>query len=277
MIKTKFDVESYTKEYINKTNSHLYIKPIKELEKIVAHYTITFPNEDNDIKEGSVLNLVPDVSGCFVFKFFDQLSIKVWGPTTEVVTVKNDLNIADCRFFVEFLPGGLYRILGIGLNELLNKKIDLEDIQLSLYEEINNEIMKMNSFDEIVDFINQILLREVQKYKVNINIYKWIEDIDRQHKIMNPCDIATALGISERQLHRYFNRYVGMGVKKYSKYVNVNHLIKELIEKDLLDLTFDYHYFDQSHFNHTFKEVCQTTPTHYIENLSDFYNELYKF
>lgn len=48
-------------------------------------------------------------------------------------------------------------------------------------------------------------------------------------------------------------------------------------KKKLIDLTFDYEYFDQAHFNHVFKEICQTTPTHYLQNLSDFYNELYKF
>ena len=51
----------------------------------------------------------------------------------------------------------------------------------------------------------------------------------------------------------------------------------EINKKKLIDLTFDYEYFDQAHFNHVFKEICQTTPTHYLQNLSDFYNELYKF
>lgn len=272
-----FNVESYTGAYINKTKSHLYIAPIDGLEKIVAHYTITFPSHDNEVKESGVLNLIPDVSGCFVIKFFDNVSVKVWGPTTEVVTVNNDLNTAHCRFFVEFLPGGLYQVLGINLDKILNKKIDLEDIELSLYEEMNKHIMKMKSFDEIVDFMNQILLRETKKYSIKEKIYVWIESIYRQHQKMTSQEISESLGISERQLNRYFNRYVGMGVKKYLKYVNVNHVIKELVDKDLLDLTFDYDYFDQSHFNHTFKEICKTTPTHYIENLSDFYNELYKF
>lgn len=272
-----FKVESYKGKYINKTKSHLYIAPAKGLEKIVAHYTITFPNKDNDIKEGSVLNLIPDVSGCFVVKFFDKLSIKVWGPTTEVVTVNNDLNIADCRFFVEFLPGGLYQVLGKSLDKMLNKKIELEDIQSALYNEIDSRILKIATFDEIVDIMNEILLREIQKHKVEASIYYWIETIYRQQTNINTKDISQSLSISERQLNRYFNRYVGMGIKKYSKYVNVNHVIKELIDKELLDLTYDYHYFDQSHFNHTFKEICHTTPKHYIENLSDFYNELYKF
>ena len=51
----------------------------------------------------------------------------------------------------------------------------------------------------------------------------------------------------------------------------------EINKKKLIDLTFDYEFFDQAHFNLVFKEICLTPPTHYLQNLSDFYNELYKF
>ncbi|MEG0367697.1 MAG: AraC family transcriptional regulator, partial [Coprobacillus sp.] len=74
-----------------------------------------------------------------------------------------------------------------------------------------------------------------------------------------------------------FNKYVGMGLKKYSQIANVNHLIQNIADKKLLDLTHDYDYYDQAHLNHVFKEICETTPHNYIQNLSDFYNELYKF
>lgn len=273
----EFQVNSYTGPYINKTDHHLYIAPKKGLEKIVGHYTITFSNLNKQIPDESVLHLIPDVSGCFVFKFFDKLSIKVWGPTTEVVTVDNDLNTYPCRFFVEFLPGGLYQVLGIDVHQLLDKKVELEELQNSLYIEIEECISHMKTFDEIVEMMDEILLRQVQFHPIDQRIYQWIEKINRDFEIVNAKVIAEEIGLSERQFARYFNRYVGMGVKKYSKFVNVNHVVKLLMEKKLIDIAFDFNYFDQAHFNHAFKEICGTTPTGYIENLSDFYNELYKF
>ena len=36
-------------------------------------------------------------------------------------------------------------------------------------------------------------------------------------------------------------------------------------------------YYDQSHFIHDFKSVCGITPTGYLQNMSDFYKETYKF
>lgn len=273
----KFAIESYTGNYINKTKNHLYIAPSEELKGVVAHYTITFPNQDVDIPKGSVLNLIPDMSGCFVVKFFDKLSIMVWGPTTKVVTVANDLKTANCRFFVEFLPTGLYQVLGMNVHTLLDKKVLLEELYADLYKEINERIQAMNSFDEIIIMMNEILTKQVEMHPINAQMMKCIEAINRCHSEIQVADVAKDLGISERQLLRYANQYVGMGMKKYAKFVSVNQLMHDLVHRKLIDITYDYRYFDQAHFSHAFKDVCGITPKKYIENLSEFYNELYKF
>ena len=273
----KFKVETYTKEFTKKSNNHLYIAPPEALKRVVAHYTITFTNPDVEIPQNSVLHLIPDVSGCFVFHFFDDVSITVWGPTTKVVTVDNDLSHAPCRFFVEFLPAGLYQILGMDMKNIQDKRVRLQDVNPTLFQEIYQALHEMTSFDEMVDFMNEILLREMKKHTVEDNVLDCIETIYREHELVNGKGVASALKMSERQLSRYFNRYVGMGIKKYSKIANVNHLLQHLSKQELMDISFDYDYFDQAHFNHVFKEICETTPTHYLKNLSDFYNELYKF
>lgn len=271
------DVTSYTKEYIDKRSNHLYIAPADSLKETVAHYTITFLNENETIPEGSFLHLVPDVSGCFVIVFEPQLYIKVWGPTTKIVSVPNDLNDVPCRFFVEFLPGGLYQVLGVSVKELLDKTYDLKELQNKLSDEILNRVSSAKSFDEIVDIMNEILTQHVSKHPIDKHVLKCIRDIHIHHNTMTSNEVSMQLNVSERQVTRYFNRYIGMGVKKYSKIVNINHLIQNISQKDLLDLTYDYDYFDQSHFNHVFKEICEVTPKNYIERLPEFYNELYKF
>lgn len=273
-----FDIDSYTGEYLNKTHNHLYIAPSQSLEKVVAHYTITFQNPQYPIDEGRVLNLIPDVSGCFVFKFYDQLSIKVWGPTTKVVTVPNDLNTFPCRFFVEFLPTGLYQVFGFNIHEMLDKKIELAELASQLYQEIVIALSKMSSFDEVVSFIDDLLCREVQKHNpVPSSLKDCLNIIHHVHGHLTISELSSKVQKSERQLNRYFHHYLGMSVKKYCRIININYLIQDISQKNFLDLAYDYNYFDQAHFNHVFKEICETTPSHYLENLSDFYNELYKF
>lgn len=272
----EFHVDSYTGEILNKTCNHLYIKPSKELEHVVAHYTITFQNNET-IPEGSVLHLIPDVSGCFVFRFLDNFVLSVWGPTTQIVTVKNDLNTAGSKFFVEFLPGGLYQVLGIDISETVDKKYELQDFNKVLFEEINNHVNAMTTFDEIVEMVNTILTREVRKHRIDQGIAHWINRIIKNKENVNTKQIAEDLGFSERQITRYFNRYVGMSVKKFSKIVRINHVIEEFNQNNFTQLASSHNYFDQAHFNHAFKEICGKSPSHYLENMSDFYNEIYKF
>lgn len=117
----------------------------------------------------------------------------------------------------------------------------------------------------------------MKKHSIHKEIYQWIEKVHLSSEDISMQQIAQNLHMSERQINRYFHKYIGMSMKKFSKIINVNRLIQEISDKKLLDLAYDYEYFDQAHFNHVFKEICETTPSHYLENMSDFYNELYKF
>lgn len=269
----KLNVDSYTKKYIRKANNHLYIAPAKELEHVVAHYTITFSNPHTTIEEHSVLHLIPDLSGCFVITFDPTIQVKVWGPTTKVVTVKNDLNVYPCRFFIEFLPAGLYQVLGGNMKPLLDQRISLETVCQDLFWQLQNAYKNAMSFDNIVNITNIILSQQISLHQIDFDFLMYIQSIYKQ----NNKEDSFHLALSTRQINRYFNKYVGMGIKKFTKIATMNHVLQELQESNLLDVALDYEYFDQSHFNHVFKEICKTTPTRYIENLSDFYNEIYKF
>lgn len=269
-------IDSYHGPFMRKAEHHLYIAPADALKKVVAHYTITFPNKEYPVAEDSVLNLVPDVSGCFVVQFFDKLSVLVWGPTTKVAVVENDLNTAGCRFFVEFLPGGLYQSVGCPMKSMLDCRMELETFHQVLYEKIRQRMQYVTSFDEVVDIMNEILCEEIKKHPIPSSMQTCIERI-HNGTYETAAQVSDDLHVSPRQVTRYFNRYVGMGVKKFTKIVKLNRHIQNLSDDNLIDLTYDYDYFDQAHFNHVFKEICDTTPTGYMANLSDFYNELYKF
>ena len=53
------------KRFLHKTSSHLYVQPHPFLKKAVAHYTIL---QESAYTGQETLLLVPDVSGCIVFK-----------------------------------------------------------------------------------------------------------------------------------------------------------------------------------------------------------------
>lgn len=93
-------------------------------------------------------------------------------------------------------------------------------------------------------------------------------------------EISISENFSERHINRKFNKCIGMGMKKYSTILKVNkgiEIIKANKNINLTNLSSYLGFYDQAHFIHSFKKVCAITPTQYIKNMSDFYNETFKY
>lgn len=244
---------------------------------MVAHYTIAYEEQSFQEDEQETLRLIPDGSGTFVVELSDLPTVTVWGPSTKVKTIQNDMASKSPRVFVEFLAGGMHRMLGMEMHLIADKKLPLCMLKQELCQKLRKQLETATTYDEIIAGLNTVFVDEMKRHPIPPKIQKWIERLAKEKKFTSIKEIAMDLDISERQLNRYANRYIGMGIKRYMKICNINHIIKDMQKKKLIDLTFEYDYFDQAHFNHVFKDVCQMSPKEYITNLSSFYNEMYKF
>lgn len=93
-------------------------------------------------------------------------------------------------------------------------------------------------------------------------------------------ELAAESGYSQRHLNRLFGETVGMNVKTFARLVRVNGAIRAAAA----GLRFSRragaggrHFIDQSHFIHDFSHICGVAPGAYLQNLSAFYNEIFKF
>ncbi|MFV0394921.1 MAG: helix-turn-helix domain-containing protein [Coprobacillaceae bacterium] len=268
-------IKSYTKEYIRKSDNHLYIAPDKELRHCIAHYTITFQNKDKVIPKGTVLHIIPDLSGCIVMPLHPDIKMRMWGPMTKAVTLNNDLNTAEHRFFIEFLPGGLYSFLPKSMDAFVDNKIELDELLPELYEEFTTIINTSTTYDRMVERINNVCKNYIKRNKEDRIYREFIKAV--QEDDFTTSSLSNQFQVSERQIHRYFKKYIGISGTAYKKIMNLNRLLPTLDDTSLTDIAHQNEYFDQAHFNHVFKEICKATPTKYIHNLSEFYNEIYKF
>lgn len=269
------EIDSYTKEHIKKRDNHLYIAPNEELKNCIAHYTITFQNKEKKIPEGSVLHIIPDLSGCIVMYLDERKIVRMWGPMTEVVTLENDLNRAMDRFFIEFLPGGIYALLPVSMHQYVDEKIDLESILPELYQEFIDAIQVATTYDTLVEKMNDLCIKQLRKNKKETVYQEFIQTVQEDDFTLD--SLCHQFHVSKRQIHRYFRKYIGITYATYKKIMNINKLLPTIIDTSLTDIAHKHEYFDQAHFNHAFKQICNTSPKKYIHNLSDFYNEVYKF
>ncbi len=257
--------------------NHIYIRPCRPLQQVVAHYTVTFPQAGAFLPlsgQGEMLTLLPDISGCFVFGVGGQG--RFWGPTTKAVQVPIDFNEVPMRFFVEFLPGGASCVTGAAVQELADEILDGENGAPYLFRQIQHFIDAGLPLPELLQKTEEALLAGLAQH-CKPERAQLLELIKEQSN-MQAAEMADKVGYSQRHLQRLFLENFGIGMKACARVIRINNTVAQLTpETRLLDLAQHSGYYDQAHFNHDFKQICGVTPKIYLERMSNFYKEEYKF
>ena len=260
------------------TPTHLYIAPHPLLRPYIAHYTFCAQGAQPKSHLPEKLTLIPDASGCVVFYYDGRaLSGCFWGPTTKTVVVFGDAENIPLRFFIEFLPGGANRLLGLNLKDFTDRREPLELVCPSLSIGIKNAFEQSQRVAYLSNAIDTLLLTALAEMPGNPRpLSPILKHVSCQSTVSTA---AEKIGYSERHLQRLITEALGMRYKTFTRLTRIN-LAMQRMEKDPVAFTKLAHalgYYDQSHFNHDFKAVCGISPTKYYAHMSDFYNESYKF
>ena len=260
------------------TPTHLYIAPHPLLRPYIAHYTFCAQGAQPKSHLPEKLTLIPDASGCVVFSYDGRaLSGCFWGPTTKTVVVFGDAENIPLRFFIEFLPGGANRLLGLNLKDFTDRREPLDLVCPSLSIGIKNAFEQSQRVAYLSNAIDTLLLTALAEMPGNPRpLSPILKHVSCQSTVSTA---AEKIGYSERHLQRLITEALGMRYKTFTRLTRIN-LAMQRMEKDPVAFTKLAHalgYYDQSHFNHDFKAVCGISPTKYYAHMSDFYNESYKF
>lgn len=260
------------------TPTHLYIAPHPLLRPYIAHYTFCAQGAQPKSHLPEKLTLIPDASGCVVFSYDGRaLSGCFWGPTTKTVVVFGDAENIPLRFFIEFLPGGANRLLGLNLKDFTDRREPLDLVCPSLSIGIKNAFEQSQRVAYLSNAIDTLLLTALAETPGNPRpLSPILKHVSCQSTVSTA---AEKIGYSERHLQRLITEALGMRYKTFTRLTRIN-LAMQRMEKDPVAFTKLAHalgYYDQSHFNHDFKAVCGISPTKYYAHMSDFYNESYKF
>ena len=231
-------------------------------------------NDDNS----RFITILPDASGCIVVTYKDnEVSSQYWSPTTISVAVPSDIEIVPLRLFVEFLPGGFRYFKGLDRIREVNEQITLSDLNKELASRLEEVATAGYSIEQIIERMDEILLSQFILQEAQLS--RLLPIIKKENSLMSISDMAKACFFSTRHLSRLFHDELGMNAKTYMRLVRINQCLMQMKgrEIELTDLSQRLGYCDQAHFNHEFKAICGVTPTKYLSNMSDFYNEPFKF
>ncbi|EGT4048483.1 AraC family transcriptional regulator [Clostridioides difficile] len=269
--------------FINKNRSLLvcednfvYLLPCIQLRNWISNFTISFPNQtiisDN-------YTIIPHGSVTLVF-FYDATGLHslLFGPTTKPKTVGGIANRCDVILIIEFQPAGFFPIIGIQQSELIDKVVPFSIINTLLDLEIKKIFNESLSIDKLILKLEELLISNI-KIEYSYEFILAIQLIIQNSGNISSQEISKKVFYSSRHLNRFFNQYLGLSMKSFSRLVRINKSIKLLNNNktSLMSICNELGFYDIPHFIKDFKIVCGITPQKYRANMSDFYSEIAKF
>ena len=178
-------------------------------------------------------------------------------------SVRLDVNRRHKAVRVGFHPGGMYRLLGFPMAEMIDGSYDAEDVFGMEMREVNERLQETQDFDAIRDVIEQFLLRKARNLKRALPFDNAMLEMLRLGGNINIEQIASLACLSLRQFERVSKERVGVSPKTYARLVRFSkayRLRERFPEISWTSIAYECGYYDQAHFIRDFKEFAGTAP-----------------
>lgn len=171
---------------------------------------------------------------------------------------------------IRFLPTIFSQIFKVNASELSNKFQSLEDFAPETSQFIAkhfNSGMTVNEIKVSFDSYFQGVLKKIT-FDFDSRLYNAIEVILKNYGVLN-LEKDIDVGLSNRQLRRLFQFYIGDSPKTFSKVVQFQNILNAKPSNQSLNqnkLFYGTGHFDQSHFIKDFKTFYGVTPSKAFSN-----------
>jgi len=195
-------------------------------------------------------------------------NIRLFGqsvPDKELIQKNNETIVAF--FFKPFALGTIFKLSAQDLKEIpveLNQWNGQKTMALKL------QLHHSKSTHAKIEILSHFIHTQIENNQRDCEIIRYATDAFMQDS--NAEAISKLLGelhLPERTFQRIFKRYVGITANEYRRICQHYFAFSQLKSghfKKLTDVALDNGYFDQSHYNRTFKEFTKTTPNEYLQS-----------
>jgi AraC-like DNA-binding protein len=223
----------------------------------------------------------PQPEQCLYFYPFDKVSSYnyatgstiqlphsiVVGP--QLARVDLTLNFNVLIIYVGFHPGGLYRLLNVPMQEIINMPIDATLLLGKEIEAITAQLQDAKEYDAMVRIVENYLLQK-KKLKYSLPVEQVIRPLIKQAHYLNVDKLASKACVSVRQLERQFNERIGMSPKLFLRLVRFSkawRMRETYATMKWSRIAYQCGYADQMHMIRDFKEFASAPPSLLLEAL----------
>lgn len=183
------------------------------------------------------------------------------GPQLNRVTI--DINRDHKAVRVGFHPGGLHRLLGLSMAEMIDGSYDAADVFGKEINELNEKMQEANNFDAIKDVVEAFLLKKAKSLKEILPFDKAMLELLRVEGNVSIENIASMACLSLRQFERVSKERIGLPPKLFSRIVRFSkayRLRENFPNWSWTKIAYECNYFDQMHLIRDFKQFAGVAP-----------------
>lgn len=184
------------------------------------------------------------------------------GPQFSRVNVKVHGFINAIR--VDFLPGGLHRLLGIPMNELFDGGFDALSFFGAAMRELNLQLQGISMPEQGKDIVEKFLLQQLHTIRDTQPIDSAIRVLMASNGNLSMDKTASLACLSLKQFERKCQERLGMNPKTYARVLRFSHAYRMHEANPGLSWIHIAHsagYYDQMHMIRDFKVFAGVNPS----------------
>ena len=194
--------------------------------------------------------------------FEKQPLIVVIGPQFSRVNIKVHGQLKAVR--VDFLPGGMYRMLGIPMHELFDGGFDALDLFGNEMKSINQQMQNLHDLEEGKNIVEQFLLRQVKNLKEVLPFDDALRSLLNNNGNVAIEKTASLSCLSLKQFERKCKERIGMNPKMFArilKFSKAYRLHEAAPQLSWTKIAYEAGYYDQMHMIRDFKVFAGVNPS----------------
>ncbi|WEK36369.1 MAG: helix-turn-helix domain-containing protein [Candidatus Pseudobacter hemicellulosilyticus] len=194
--------------------------------------------------------------------FEKQPLIVFTGPQFSRVNVKVHKQLRSIR--VDFLPGAIYRILGIPMHELTDGGFDAVDFFDAEMQDVHERLQHLSNMEAGKNIVEEFLLNRISGFRQILPFDAAMRTLLKTNGMMSIEKTAALSCLSLKQFERKCKERIGMNPKMYArilKFSKAYRLREAFPQLSWIQIAHEAGYFDQMHMIRDFKIFAGVNPS----------------
>jgi AraC-like DNA-binding protein len=220
--------------------------------------------EINNVNKKTIIT-IPDCCSEIHF-FYNDPNPAVYIAGTSLIGRKLKIPITGKCFGVRFKPILIPNRFKKSLDEIIDSNYEITSCHP--FDSILNTLRHSHSFEERIQIFNQQFQNDTCTTHPLVNYI--ISEIQEKGLRANINEIIKHSCYSHRQVSRIFKNNTGLSIKFFNNVLRIQtaiYLLKTDKTQNMTELADNLGFYDQSHFNHNFKQFTCRTPGSFFTDI----------